>query len=128
MNGLLDTNNFIWSDGKQSLLSPQVRAFMEDRRNRLFLSIASVWEMQIKAQVGKLSFQNSLPEVIREQQEQNGIEILPVTLAHVYALSELPSHHRDPFDRIIIAQARVENLIVLSADETFSQYSVQLLR
>ena len=128
MNGLLDTNNFIWSDGKQSLLSPQVRAFMEDRHNRLFLSIASVWEMQIKVQIGKLSFQNSLPEVIREQQEKNGIEILPVTLAHVYELSELPSHHRDPFDRIIIAQARVENLIVLSADEIFSQYPVQLLR
>ena len=128
MNGLLDTNNFIWSDGKQSLLSPQVRAFIEDRRNRLFLSIASVWEMQIKVQIGKLAFQNSLPEVIREQQEKNGIEILPVTLAHVYALSELPSPHRDPFDRIIIAQARVENLIVLSADEIFSQYPVQLLR
>ena len=128
MNGLLDTNNFIWSDGKQSLLSPQVRAFMEDRRNRLFLSIASVWEMQIKVQIGKLAFQNSLPEVIREQQEKNGIEILPVTLAHVYALSELPSPHRDPFDRIIIAQARVENLIVLSADAIFSQYPVQLLR
>ncbi len=121
MNGLLDTNNFIWSDGKQNLLSPQVRAFMEDRRNRLFLSIASVWEMQIKVQIGKLAFQNSLPEVIREQQEKNGIEILPVTLAHVYALEELPSRPRDPFDRMIIAQARVENLIVLSADEIFSQ-------
>ena len=84
--------------------------------------------MQIKVQIGKLSFRNSLPEVIREQQEKNGIEILPVTLAHIYALSELPSPHRDPFDRIIIAQARVENLIVLSADEIFLQYPVQLLR
>lgn len=66
--------------------------------------------------------------MIRIQQEINGIQVLPISLAHVYALEKLPLHHRDPFDRIIIAQARVENLIVLSADEIFSQYLVQLLR
>ena len=128
MNGLLDTHTFIWSDAKPSLLSPQVRAFLEDANNRLFLSIASVWEIQLKVQIGKLSFPQTLPEVVRVQQENNGIEILPVTLAHVYALGELPFHHKDPFDRIIIAQARVENLILLSADAVFNQYPVQILK
>ena len=128
MNGLIDTHNFIWSDLNPDLLSPTVRAFIEDVDNQLFLSLASVWEMQIKVLNGKLTLQYPLPEMIRIQQEINGIRVLPVSLAHIYELKELPSHHRDPFDRIIIAQARVENLILLSADEIFSQYPVQLLR
>ena len=128
MNGLIDTQNFIWWDMKKGSLSPQVYDFLEDEDNQLFLSIASVWEMQIKVQNGKLALQYSLPEMIRIQQETNGIQVLPISLAHVYALSELPFHHRDPFDRIIIAQARVENLILLSADEVFNQYPVQIFK
>ena len=128
MNGLIDTHNFIWSDLNPDLLSPTVRAFIEDIDNQLFLSIASVWEMQIKVQNGKLTLQYPLPEMIRIQQEINGIQVLPISLAHVYALEKLPLHHRDPFDRIMIAQARAESLTILSADEIFSQYPVQLLR
>ena len=128
MNGLIDTHNFIWSDLNPDLLSPTVRDFIEDGDNQLFLSIASVWEMQIKVQNGKLTLQYPLPEMIRIQQETNGIRLLPISVAHIYDLEKLPLHHRDPFDRIIIAQARVENLVVLSADAVFSQYPVPLLR
>ena len=127
MNGLLDTNYFIWADSNARLLPPKVRDFIEEEDNRLFLSIASVWEMQIKVQLGKLSFRRTLPDVIKEQQENNGIEILPLLLPHVFALNELPPHHKDPFDRIIIAQAIVENLVLLSADQIFKLYPVQLL-
>ncbi len=128
MNGLIDTHNFIWWDSNPNLLSPQVYAAIKDKSNQLYLSLASVWEMQIKIQNGKLSLSYTLPETIRHQQETNGIQVLPVSLAHIYAVSQLPQHHRDPFDRVIIAQSCVENLTLLSADEIFAQYPVQLLR
>ncbi len=125
---MLDTHIFIWWNGSSIELSPSARALCADKNNQLILSMASIWEMQIKYQLGKLNFINPLTEVIRLQQENNGLEILPIRLAHIYALSGLPHHHRDPFDRLIIAQARVENIAILSADEIFSEYPVQLLR
>ena len=128
MNGILDTHNFIWWDSNPNLLSPQVYAAIKDKGNQIFLSLASVWEMQIKIQNGKLALKYTLPETIRHQQETNGIQVLPVSLAHIYAVIELPPHHRDPFDRIIIAQARVENLTLSSVDEIFAQYPVSVLR
>lgn len=128
MNGLLDTHNFIWTNSNPDRLSPQSRDFIEDESNHLYLSIASVWEIQIKIQSGKLSLKYTLLETIRHQREANGIEILPISLPHIYEIRELPLHHRDPFDCVLIAQARIENLILLSVDDVFSQYSVPLLR
>ena len=124
---LLDTNIFIWWGGEAHLLSPVVRALLADDRNRLFLSMASIWEMQIKNQLGKLAFSLPLAGLIARQYEENGLEILPITLPHIYALTELPPLHRDPFDRLIIAQARVENMTILSVDEIMREYPVPVI-
>ena len=80
--------------------------------------------MQIKSQLGKLQLRMPLPELIREQQE-NGIEILPVEPNHIFALDSLPNHHKDPFDRVLIAQAIVEDAILISADPLIAQYPVK---
>lgn len=122
MNLLLDTHIFLWWDGPFHLLSPQTRTLCSDPNNVLFLSMASLWEMQIKVQLGKMSFQHSLSKTIQDQQQNNGLRILPITLQHVYALDTLPLHHKDPFDRLIIAQAQAENMTLLSADAIFKQY------
>ncbi|HLK56821.1 MAG TPA: type II toxin-antitoxin system VapC family toxin [Chthonomonadaceae bacterium] len=127
MRILLDTHIFIWWDSTPDQLSAEARRLCEDADNTLVLSIASVWEMQIKYQLGKLSLHKPLPDLIRSQQQTNGLELLPVQLEHVYALSSLPPHHKDPFDRLLIAQARTEGLALVSMDAAFQQYPVTLL-
>jgi len=127
MRYLLDTHTFVWWDMDAKRLSPKVFGILEDDANELFLSIASVWEIQIKQQVGKLRLPAPLPEIVEKQQTENEIGLLLVTLPHVFDLDHLPLHHRDPFDRVLIAQARVENLILLSDDAVFAQYPVQVM-
>lgn len=127
MRILLDTHIFIWWNGDLALLSTKARALCENKENTLVLSLASIWEMQIKYQLGKLTFNQPLPEIIQSQQRDNGIELLSVTTEHIYALQNLPSHHRDPFDRLLIAQANVEKIPLLTADSAFHQYEVKLI-
>ena len=127
MRLLLDTHTFIWLDDAPGLLSQQVRSALEDIDNSLLLSMVSVWEIQIKVQLGRLSIRNSPADLIQRQQESNGIELLPITLPHVLALSELPPHHGDPFDRLLISQARVEDAILVTKDENISRYHVDVL-
>jgi len=127
MRILLDTHLFIWWDSEPQQLSAQARALCEDEENVLVLSVASVWEMQIKHQLGKLKLRLPIAELIADQQRDNGIEILSVGLSHVFALEKLPLHHKDPFDRLIIAQANAENIGILSVDAIFKQYEVNLL-
>lgn len=122
MKVLLDTHIFIWWNGNVGLLSPTARAVCEDAENTLVLSLASIWEMQIKYQLGKLTFNQLLPEIIQSQQRGNGLELLPITTEHIYALQELPAHHRDPFDRLLIAQARTEAMPLMTADSAFFPY------
>lgn len=126
MRCLLDTHTFIWWDSEQQKLSKTVSELCQDQSNTLMLSVASVWEMQIKHQLGKLTLRLPLATIIQEQQETNTIEIVPIQLAHVLALENLPLHHRDPFDRLIIAQTNVEGAIVLSCDPIFTQYPVNV--
>ena len=125
MRILLDTHIFIWWNENPNLLSSKARKICEDETNILILSLASVWEMQIKSQLGKLTFNQSLPDIIRLQQN-NGLELLPVTIQHIYELENLPPHHRDPFDRLLIAQAQVEQMSLLTVDAAFEQYGVKL--
>jgi PIN domain nuclease of toxin-antitoxin system len=127
MRILLDTHIFLWWDNQPDQLSPQAKALCQDPTNDLVLSVASVWEMQIKQQLGKLSLRLPLNKLIEEQRQSNGLEILPVSLPHALALEVLPMHHRDPFDRMLIAQAMAENMGLLSADPMFKQYDVTLL-
>lgn len=127
MRLLFDTHAFIWWAEEPTKLSPQVFAACKDRSNQLLLSIASIWEIQIKHQLGKLNLKLSLFNLIQEQQQRNNIEILLVDLPHILELEQLPLHHRDPFDRLLIAQARIEGMTLLSNDSTIAQYAVQRL-
>jgi PIN domain nuclease of toxin-antitoxin system len=126
MKILLDTHTFIWWDSKLSKLSPTALRLCQDRENTLLLSVASIWEMQIKLQLGKLTLTLPLTDIIETQRQTNNIEILPVNLPHVLALEDLPPHHKDPFDRLLIAQANVERAILLSYDPIFTKYPINV--
>jgi PIN domain nuclease of toxin-antitoxin system len=125
MKLLLDTHAFLWCDSEPEKLSKHAQELCQDQGNALILSIASIWEMQIKKQLGKLQFRLPLSEIIRQQQE-NGIEILPIEAPHVFALESLPNHHKDPFDRLLIAQAIIEKAIIVSADPIIAQYPIKV--
>jgi PIN domain nuclease of toxin-antitoxin system len=127
MKLLLDTHTFIWWDSEPARLSPQALALCQDRQNVLLLSVVSIWEMQIKLHLGKLRLALPLKEIIETQQQTNNIEILPVTLAHVLALENLPVHHKDPFDRLLVAQAMVEGAVLVSGDPNIAKYAVQVV-
>ncbi|MSS73629.1 MAG: type II toxin-antitoxin system VapC family toxin [Candidatus Latescibacteria bacterium] len=127
MKLLLDTHTFIWWDSEPAQLSSAALSACQDRTNTLILSVVSVWEMQIKSQLGKLRLSLPLSEIIRGQQQANHIEILPVTLDHVLMLQNLPPHHGDPFGRLLIAQANVEGASLISGDTSFADYPVKLL-
>jgi PIN domain nuclease of toxin-antitoxin system len=116
MKLLLDTHTFIWWYNEPDKLSKPVLTACQDKENLILLSVASAWEMQIKLQSGKLKINLPLAEVIDHQRQDNGMEVLPVTLAHVLALQSLPLHHKDPFDRLLIAQANVKNAVLVSKD------------
>lgn len=123
---LLDTHAFIWWYNAPDRLTEKVLLACQDTNNTLILSVASVWEMQIKAQLNKLRLDKPLNDIIRRQQEQNRLLITPITLPIVLALDTLPLHHRDPFDRLLIAQSRVDELMLVSNDNLIKQYTVSL--
>jgi PIN domain nuclease of toxin-antitoxin system len=125
MNLLLDTHTFIWWTIQRNKLSQLASDRLINPNNSLFLSLASVWEMQIKLQLGKLTFDLPLSELITSQQQTNGLQILPIQLEHILALGDLPNHHRDPFDRMLVAQSMVEQMAILSADIVLDSYPVQ---
>lgn len=126
MKFLLDTHTFIWWNSRSAKLSERASQICGDLNNNLLLSVASAWEIQIKLQLGKLTLNGSLDEIIREQQNINNIEIMPITLNHVLTLNFLPLYHKDPFDRLLIAQAIVEDAIIISCDSVFANYPVRI--
>ncbi|WP_333366794.1 type II toxin-antitoxin system VapC family toxin [Microcoleus sp. AT3-D2] len=101
-------------------------ALCQNPENILLLSIGSIWEMQIKLQLGKLSLNLPLPELIESQQQTNNIEVLPINLTHLFTLDSLPNHHKDPFDRLLISQAIVENAVLVSGDSILANYPVKI--
>jgi PIN domain nuclease of toxin-antitoxin system len=125
---LLDTHVFIWWDSKPDQLSSSAMDLLMNSDNLKMLSVASIWEMQIKLSLGKLKFNFSLDEIIKSQVEKNNFQLLPILPNHVLSLQELPLYHKDPFDRILIAQANCENAILISRDSIFHKYSVNLIR
>jgi len=127
MKLLLDTHTFIWWDTEPQRLSQQVLNMCQDPENVLLVSVASLWEIQIKVQLGKLKLNTPLAELVLGQQEINKIDILDIKLDHVLALGKLPSHHKDPFDRLLIAQAGIEEAILVSKDKIFTEYAVKLV-
>ncbi len=126
MKGLLDPHAFIWWDSDPSKLSAAALAFLQAPSNTVLLSVVSVWEMLIKLQLGKLALGVALRTILAQQQA-NGVQVLPVTLDHVLAVEGLPTPHKDPFDRLLIAQANVEGAVLVSADAIFAQYPVNVL-
>src|SRR5688572_10934848 len=123
MNGLLDTHTLMWWDSDQSRLSPVALAFLRDPNNTLIVSVATLWELCIKIQLGKLTLRGSLQDVIRDQQA-TGVRILDIKPAHVYALGALPAVHKNPFDRLLAAQAIAESAVLISGDPIFAHYPV----
>jgi PIN domain nuclease of toxin-antitoxin system len=125
MRYLLDTHSLIWFIGGDAQLSAHAQQLMDDEGNELFISIASLWEMAIKLSIGKLNLEQPFEEMFPEQLENNSIEILTITIDHLKAVCTLPFHHRDPFDRLIIAQAQVEGLPIISVDTVFDGYGIK---
>lgn len=124
MRILLDTHTFIWWDIEPGRLSSRALALCQNPANRLVLSVASVWEMEIKIQLNKLHFAQPLADMLAEQQDKNNLEILPITLLHALAIETLPLFHKDPFDRLLIAQAKVEVMPFISRDPEFAVYPI----
>jgi len=127
MRALLDTHTFIWWITDDPRLSPRVREIIGNGKNELFLSAASGWEMAIKAKLGRLQLSDSLERFIPEQMALNAIESLPVKMSHALHVYKLPDHHRDPFDRMLIAQAQLENMPILTVDPQISRYPVKVI-
>ncbi|MFM8333086.1 MAG: type II toxin-antitoxin system VapC family toxin [Candidatus Methylumidiphilus sp.] len=127
MNLLLDTHIFIWLNDAPEKLTPAIREACEDPSNGLFLSVASVWEIQIKQQLGKLELEVPWFDMVETQRKDNGLIVLPIELRHIQALANLPAPHRDPFDRLIIAQAIHETMTLASMDAIFSEYPARLI-
>jgi PIN domain nuclease of toxin-antitoxin system len=121
---LLDTQALLWSLGRPALLRPDARGAIEDGENDVIVSAASVWEVAIKRATGKLDARIDLVAEI----EKAALIPLTVTLAHAVAAGALPPHHGDPFDRMLIAQAQLEGLTVVTRDPRFRDYGVSILQ
>ena len=126
MRLLLDTHTFLWFIGGEPQLSAEARRLIEDEANTRYLSIASAWEVAIKSGLGKLDLRMPLA-AFWEQIPRNGVALLPIAIEQLSVVSALPMHHRDPFDRLLIAQALVERLPIVSTDPLFDAYPVTRL-
>lgn len=127
MRLLLDTQAFLWAVFDQPRLSTQARRLFQDPGNVLLLSLASIWEIAIKVSVGKLALKESFERFIPAELQTNRIAQLNIDFRHVARAAKLPFHHRDPFDRLIIAQGLEEKLPIISVDPAFDKYKVKRL-
>jgi PIN domain nuclease of toxin-antitoxin system len=124
MKLLLDTHSFLWFTSNDSKLSAVAYAAIRHINNEVFISIATAWEIAIKVSIGKFDLRQPVDVFINEQLERTEIELLNISVAHVAEVSRLPLHHRDPFDRLLIAQAKVEGLALVSVDSKFDAYGI----
>jgi PIN domain nuclease of toxin-antitoxin system len=122
---LLDTHTLLWALTQKSKLSPRIRSLLPSAES--WFSVAGVWEIVTKVQVGKLSLPRPVGPFILSELSSNGVQILPVTMDHVLQLEALPLHHRDPFDRILIAQSLEENLPIVTSDPWFARYPINVI-
>jgi PIN domain nuclease of toxin-antitoxin system len=122
---LLDTHAFLWWVADDDALTPTARAAISDPANECLFSAASAWEISIKVSIGKLSLVGDVRRFLPEQMAANGFEPLPVSVTHAARVADLPFHHRDPFDRLLAAQALEERIAIISADAVFRKYGVK---
>lgn len=124
MRCLLDTHIFLWWLENDKRLKKSSRRVIEDPKNQIFASVANAWEISIKQKVGKLPLKTTIHECFKK----SGFEIVPITLGHVLLLDTLPLHHKDPFDRILISQAKTENLVLITDDEKMAKYKIRTFK
>lgn len=127
MKLLLDTHTFMSWHSDPEYIPKNTLSLLQDPDNEVILSVVSLWEMQIKIQLGKLTLRDDLELMLKIQQEQNNISLISVTLPHILELKTLPLHYKDPFDRILIAQSKVENATLISRDSVFKNYECSLI-
>jgi PIN domain nuclease of toxin-antitoxin system len=121
---LLDTHTFLWFCQGSPPLSPTAKAIVEDPTNRKLLSVASCWEVAIKASLKKVTLGEPSKAYFAAALGRTGFDLLAISLEHATAVESLPLHHKDPFDRLLTAQAIVEGISIVSADPSFDAYSV----
>lgn len=126
MKLLLDTHTFIWWDSDPTQLSQAALTALRNPANTVWFSVVSAWEMVIKRQLGKLTLRLPLAQIVAEQQA-NGLQVLDVTLGHTLAVESLPLVHKDPFDRLLVAQANTLGAELVTADAVFAHYPVRVL-
>jgi PIN domain nuclease of toxin-antitoxin system len=124
MSILLDTHTFLWFVAGDAKLSTRARRLIEEPNTRVLLSVASLWETVIKVSVGKLPLTKSIAQLVRDDVNGNGMELLPINVGHLVILAGLPLLHRDPFDRLLVAQAQGENVQLASADAALDAYGI----
>lgn len=127
MRYLLDTHIFLRMFLHPKKIGAQLWAQLGDPENDLHLSAASAWEIAIKVRIGKMTLPSNPALYVPRRARESNILSLPVTEEHALAVAELPMHHADPFDRILVAQAQLESLTILTADSTFEQYDVKCI-
>lgn len=127
MQVLLDTHVFLWWIDNNPQLSAHARTIISDSSNQLFVSTVSSWEIAIKSQTGKLGLPTNLEQFITDQIQRNGMSVMPIQLAHTLAIYRLPLIHRDPFDRMLVAQSQSEDVPILTVDPLITQYAVKTL-
>ena len=125
MKYLLDTFTFLlWISNSESLPTRVLEA-IRSPDNSIFLSIISAREMQIKSQIGRLDLSAKVLDIVKSQNKENGIEVLPISLSHLTALTQLPNYHGDPFDYLLISQALIEDMTIITKDPLITQYPVK---
>jgi len=124
---LLDTGVWLWSVGKVERLNRATRELLSDPKQELYLSSATVWEIAVKASIGKLQFPEPIRTLIPRETIRQGLRPLPVTYTHALGVYDLPLHHRDPFDRLLVAQARAEDMVLIAADHDLEKYTVEIM-
>jgi PIN domain nuclease of toxin-antitoxin system len=126
MKALLDTHTFLWAITEDSRLSPRARQVFT-ANSSLWLSVVSVWEILIKVRTGKLTLPEPTGPYLVKELTKNQIEILPLNLDHVLRIEKMQLHHRDPFDRVLIAQSLEESLPIVTSNPQFEKYPVELI-
>ncbi len=127
MKAILDTHTLLWLVDRPEKLPKTVRSFCENENNELYISIASFWELSIKISIGKIELDKNALTQLKKWCNKNAVTILPISILHCDQVQTLPFHHRDPFDRLIIAQAICGKLNVLTIDEHFSKYNIDVI-
>jgi PIN domain nuclease of toxin-antitoxin system len=127
MRAIIDTHVFLWWISDHSQFSRAAKEFLRSSANEPLVSAASLWEMIVKHKKGLLHFPEPVDKFLAQQIAKNRFALLPIEGRHVLALANLPDHHRDPFDRLLVAQSQVENLPIVTADDNLKPYGVEIL-